>query len=71
MEKFKNHISGNLLREQKEECSKLKKMNESLKKLATPSSPGAGMSFSQDSGSEGNRSMNGDTGTSYKVIIIV
>ncbi|XP_071132556.1 TNFAIP3-interacting protein 1-like isoform X1 [Mytilus edulis] len=57
---------GNLLREQKEECSKLKKMNESLKKLATPSSPGAGMSFSQDSGSEGNRSMNGDTGTSYK-----
>ncbi|XP_063444601.1 uncharacterized protein LOC134725041 isoform X2 [Mytilus trossulus] len=56
---------GNLLREQKEECSKLKKMNESLKKQATPS-PGAGMSFSQDSGSEGNHSMNGDTGTSYK-----
>ncbi|CAC5363024.1 unnamed protein product [Mytilus coruscus] len=55
---------GNLLREQKEECSKLKKMNESLKKQATPS-PGAG-SFSQDSGSEGNRSLNGDTGTSYK-----
>ncbi|CAC5363023.1 unnamed protein product [Mytilus coruscus] len=59
---------GNLLREQKEECSKLKKMNESLKKQATPS-PGAG-SFSQDSGSEGNRSLNGDTGTSYKVIQI-
>lgn len=55
---------GSLLQEQKEECAKLKKMNEELEKHRTIS-PGAG-SFSQEGSSEGNYLLNGDTGTKLK-----